>query len=82
MSYIIAIIEDVQGDISVNFDHVGNKYLVGIYNKTTKEYTHKTFKSRQNAKTIFSSLSNMILDQEYSEQYKRSFLENSVDVEG
>ena len=82
MSYTIAIVEDVQGDISVNFDHVGNKYSVGIYNKTTKVYTYKIFKSTQHAKKTFTSLSNMILDQEYSEQYKRSFLENSVDMEG
>lgn len=82
MSYTIAIIEDVQGEISVNFDHVGNKYLIGIYNKSTKQYTHKTFISRQHAKTMFSSLSKMILDGDYSEKDRRAFLENSMDMEG
>jgi len=41
MHYTVAIIEDIQGNVKVNFDKTGNKFVVGLYNKKTKEYTPK-----------------------------------------
>jgi hypothetical protein len=74
MHYTIAIIEDVQGEIKVNFDSKGNKYQVGIYNTETKEYTHNTFEKQEQAYAIFEKLSKAIVTGCYSYEDRKAML--------
>ena len=75
MHYTIAELNEVHGNLKLNFDKIGNQYLVGIYNTNTKEYTHRTFDRRQQALKKFSDLSIMIIEGLHSEQRKREFLQ-------
>ena len=74
MNYTIATLDEVHGNLKLNFDCAGNKYLVGIYNAETKEYTHRTFDNIEVAIKKFSDLSAMILKGLYPEEEKREFL--------
>lgn len=74
MSYTIAMVEDVQGEIKVNLDSTGNKYTVGIYNNETKEYTHKEFNSMDEAYATFEKLSKWICMGMYSYSDRKAVL--------
>jgi hypothetical protein len=74
MSYTIGILEDVQGKITVNFDKNGNKYLIGIYHKETKEYTHNTFATHSEAYAVFEKLTRAILKGEYSYEQRKEMI--------
>lgn len=74
MSHTIATLEETQGNLSINLDSTGNKYLVGIYNNETKEYTHKTFDTMDSAYAAFSMLSKYVCLSLYTEKEKRGFL--------
>lgn len=74
MHYTIATLEQVHGNLRLNFDKCGNQYLVGIRNAETKEYTHRIFDNIEQAIYKFNELSAMIIKGLYSEQHKREFL--------
>lgn len=74
MSYTIATIDDVQGNISVNFDSVGNKYLVGLYNNETKEYTHMEYERQQEAYNVFERLSRAVVFGLYSYEQRKELV--------
>ena len=74
MHYTVAIIEDVQGDVKVNFDITGNKFLVGLYNKKTKQYTHKTFDEMEEGYLIFEKLSKAIIEGCYTYEDRKGML--------
>ena len=74
MNYTIATLNETQGNLKLNFDKLGNQYLIGIYNTETKEYTHRTFDDIEQSLYKFNELSAMIIKGLYSEQHKREFL--------
>lgn len=74
MHFTIALLEDVHGEIKVNFDSTGNKYLVGVYNKLTREYTHKTFDNMNTACAIFTKLCEWVVKGEYSYEDRKELL--------
>lgn len=74
MNYTIAIMEDVQGVIRINLDKPGNEYLVGLYNKETKEYSHNTFSNINEANDIFQKLSSAIITGAYSYEQRKQML--------
>lgn len=74
MHYTVAVIEDVQCGQRVNFDHVGNKYLVGLYEEETKTYVHKTYASMEEAYSVFEKLSKAIITSCYSFEQRKQFL--------
>ena len=77
MNYTIAVLEECnmgEGKLRLNIDHSGNQYLVGLYNDTTKEYTHRVFRTIDQAYTFFSKLSEWIVKGLYTEAEKRKYL--------
>lgn len=74
MHYTIAILEDIQGEIKVNFDKAGNAYLVGLYNTETKESTHKAFTDQHDALRIFQWFAGAICSGCYSYEERRDML--------
>jgi hypothetical protein len=74
MIYTIACLEEVQGTIQLNFVKTGNKYLVGIYNKETTEYEHKTYETIEAAYKVFEKLSKAIIEGCYSYQARKEML--------
>lgn len=74
MNYTIARTDETQGDLSVNYDINGNRYLIGIYNKESREYTHKTFDTREEAEKAYLTVVSWILNGLYSEADKRQML--------
>ncbi len=49
MNYTIATTEEVHGNLCLNIDKNGNEYTVGLFNEATKEYTHRSFKTIDDA---------------------------------
>lgn len=78
MNYTIATLEEAHGPLSLNIDHDGDRYTVGLYNRDTKEYTHKTFDSIQEAYKVFEKLSSWIVFSYYKETEKRKYLETGT----
>lgn len=74
MQYTIAIIEDIQNEVTVSFDKVGNKFQVALRNLVSNEFTRLTFDSYYEAKERFMSLSSVILDGNYSYQTRKEIL--------
>jgi len=74
MHYTVAIIEDIQGNVKVNFDKTGNKFVVGLYNKKTKEYTAKIFNDTESGYLIFEKLSRAIIDGCYNYEDRKEML--------
>jgi len=74
MNFTIAEMVDIQGDIKVKYGKDGNKYTVGIRNEETKEYTHNTYASKEDAYKVFSKLTKAIIDGCYSYEQRKSFL--------
>lgn len=75
MSYTIASMEDVHNDLVLDFGKNGNKYTVSIYNKQTKELTHKEYTQQEEAINIFDKVSRAILTGCYSEQDRRNMID-------
>lgn len=74
MHYTIGDFKETQGNLNVNFDIAGNQYLIGLYNKETKEYTHNTFNTMEEALERFINLTKFILQGYYNEKQKREYL--------
>jgi hypothetical protein len=74
MNYTIAMLDEVHGECSLNLDSHGNKYLVGLYNKTTKDYAHRTLDSIDGAYDVFETLSKAICLGLYSFADKKKLL--------
>lgn len=77
MNYTIATLMECnmgEGHLHLNIDKSGNEYLVGLYNDETREYTHRTFNSIDEAMGIFQTLSEWIIKSYYTEQQKRNYL--------
>lgn len=74
MHYTIAVMEDVHFGQRVNFDSVGNKYLVGLYEEETKTYVHKTYDSQEEAYEHFEKISKAIITSCYSFEQRKGFL--------
>lgn len=74
MNFTIAIMEDVHNNVTVSFDKSGNEYLVGLYHKETEEYTHKSFKTFEEAQEVFNKFANAILSGSYSYEQRKAFL--------
>ena len=81
MNYTIAVLEECnfgEGKLNLTIDRSGNKYLVGLYNTDTKEYTYNTFDSIDDAFKVFSQLSEWIIKSYYTEECKRHYLLNGT----
>lgn len=74
MNYTIATTEEVHGDLSLNIDKNGNEYTVGLFNEVTKEYTHRSFKTIDDALTVYKTLVELIVKGYGTEEYKRNVL--------
>lgn len=74
MHYTIAMMKDVQIDMVISFDKVGNKYLVGLRNSENNEYTKKLFDNFREAKETYMKLADAILEGCYSYNQRKSFL--------
>lgn len=74
MHYTIAMLEDVQGNVKVNFAATGNKYLVGLYNTVTREYTHKVFAKHADACKVFQWFTEAIITGCYSYEDRKAQL--------
>lgn len=74
MHYTIANMSDINFNQSINLDKSGNKYVVGLYNDDTKEYTHRQFDTIQEAYAIFERLAHCICFGEYSYNDRKSML--------
>ena len=77
MNYTIASLNDVNFGQVLTLDKNGNKYVVGLYNEETKEYTHKSFDSIGEAYTIFEKLSRCICFGEYSYSDRKAMIKQS-----
>lgn len=74
MNYTIASMNDVNFSQVLSLGKNGNKYVVGLYNEETKEYTHKSFDSIDEAYTIFEKLSRCICFGDYSYKDRKAML--------
>ena len=74
MNYTIASLNDVNFGQVLTLDKNGNKYVVGLYNEETKEYTHKSFDSIGEAYTIFEKLSRCICFGDYSYKDRKAMI--------
>jgi len=74
MNYAIASLYDVNFGQVLTLDKNGNKYVVGLYNEKTKEYTHKSFDSIDEAYTIFEKLSRCICFGDYSYKDRKAMI--------
>lgn len=52
----------------------GNEYTVGLFNEVTKEYTHRSFKTIDEALTVYKTLVELIVKGYGTEEYKRNVL--------
>lgn len=74
MHYTVAVLEDLEGRIKVNFDKCGNQYLVGVYNKENEEYTFKKYDDILEAQEMFCRLAGAIVTGCYSYEQRKSWL--------
>nr|DAJ52034.1 MAG TPA: hypothetical protein [Caudoviricetes sp.] len=74
MNYTIATTEEVHGNLYLNIDKNGNEYTVGLFNEVTKEYTHRSFKTIDEALTVYKTLVELIVKGYGTEEYKRNVL--------
>lgn len=74
MDYTIAITKEAMGNLCLNFDKTGNEYAVGLFNEKTKEYTHRSFKTIDEALTVYKTLVELIVKGYGTEEYKRNVL--------
>ncbi len=74
MNYTIASLHAVSFGQVLTLDKNGNKYVVGLYNEETKEYTHKSFDSIDEAYTIFEKLSRCICFGDYSYKDRKAMI--------
>ena len=77
MNYTIAELEECNmgyGHLKHNIDVSGDKYLVGLYNDETKQFTHRVFRTIDQAYTFFGKLSEWIVKGLYTEDEKRKYL--------
>lgn len=74
MNYAIATTKEVHGNLSLNIDKSGNEYTVGLFNEGTKEYTCRSFKTIDEALTVYITLVELIVKGYGTEEYKRNVL--------
>lgn len=74
MNYTIATTKEVFGNLCLNIDKNGNEYTVGLFNEETKEYTHRSFKTIDDALTVYKTLVELIVKGYGTEEYKRNVL--------
>lgn len=74
MNYTIAETKEVHGNLCLNIDQNGNEYTVGLFNEETKEYTHRSFKTIDDALTVYKTLVELIVKGYGTEEYKRNVL--------
>lgn len=74
MNYTIATTKEVHGNLCLNIDQNGNEYTVGLFNEETKEYTHRSFKTIDEALTVYKTLVELIIRRYGTEEYKRNVL--------
>lgn len=60
MNYTIAMLESLNG-LKLNVDKNGNQYTVGLFDSETKNYTHKSFVSLDEAFKVFQKVSEYII---------------------
>lgn len=74
MSYTIAVIEDVQGTIKVDFGKSSNQYIVSIWETELRESTCKCYKTQEEAYSIFEKLSKAIITGCFSYEQRKAML--------
>lgn len=74
MNYTIATTKEVHGNLCLNIDKNGNEYAVGLFNEETKEYTHRSFKTIDDALTVYKTLVELIVKGYGTEEDKRNVL--------
>ncbi len=74
MNYTITSTEYVHGGYKVNFDKTGNQYLVGFTNEYTREYTHKTYDTMQEALSVYQKFVEAFITGDYSYETRKSWL--------
>ena len=75
MHYTVSIMSDPTGEQQINLDKVGNKYLVGLRNKPTSTYKHRTFDTLAEAEQKFLYLASCIIRGNYSFEDRVKILE-------
>lgn len=74
MKYTIATTREVHSNLCLNIDKNGNEYTVGLFNDVTKEYTHRSFKTIDEALTVYKMIVELIVKGYGTEEYKRNVL--------
>lgn len=74
MNYTIAVTEDIHNGVKVNFDKAGNQYLVGFTNEYTREYTHKTYSTIQEALAVYQKFVEAFITGCYSYNDRKNWL--------
>ena len=74
MHYTIAEMDEIHGDVKLNFDKKGDYYTVGLYHKILREYTHKDFTDGADALARFLKLTSYILTGRYSYSDRKRLL--------
>lgn len=77
MSYTITTMNSFDGMQVLNLDKNGSSYLVGFYNKSNSEYTHKTFTTLDAAEAAFLKIAKCFIRCEYSAADRAEMLRNS-----
>lgn len=66
MHYTLLLTEEIQGNQTLELDKSGNQYVVGIYNKDTKEYKHITYNRIEDAREKYLEMCTLFIMCEYS----------------
>lgn len=74
MYYTIASTEDLNNKVTVDFSQRGNKYSVELYNRETKDFTHKEFAKIEDALNLYQRLVEAIVTGCYSYEDRKSWL--------
>jgi hypothetical protein len=75
MSYTISTLTFAHGNPQeLEFGKSGNKWWLALYNKDTKELTHKEYIDEDMAIATFNFMATIMLRGEYSEKDRRMFL--------
>lgn len=72
MNYTIATLNEVHGDINVDFVKSGNMYLICLRNTEINELTYKKFANHADAVGLFNKLSMAILTGCYSYEDRKA----------
>lgn len=74
MNWTIATMKDVHNGQEISIDKSGSTYTVWLANTATNERTHKSYKTMDEAYTVFEKLAHAIVTGWYSYQDRKAML--------